>query len=61
MVPLRFPGLTEPLFVAAARGLQLLVPAFLALVGTRFTDGHNADETHSRALEAEVARLREAD
>lgn len=61
MVPLQIPGLPVLLFMLLAFGLQLLVPAFVALVVYQFMDGRNAYEERVRKLEAEVARPREED
>ena len=59
MVPLQLPGLPELLIAVLALGLQLAIPALVALVVYQFMDGRNAYEERIAALEDEVARLRE--
>jgi hypothetical protein len=59
MVPLQIPGLPELLIAILVLGIQLAIPAFVALVVYQFMDGRNAYEERIAALEDEVARLRE--
>lgn len=54
LVPLQIPDLPVLLFMLLAFGLQLLVPAFVALVVYQLVDGRNAYEERIRELEAEA-------
>ena len=58
MVPLQIPGVPELLIAVLALGIQLAIPAFVALVVYQFMDGRNAYEERIDDLEDEVARLR---
>jgi len=59
MVPLQLPGPFELSLLVFGLGLQLAIPAFVALVVYQFMDGRNAYEERIAAFEDEVAALRD--